>query len=53
MNRGQASQGPSAAWVSPLQEWRITAIRAIVGIVFVAHGGQKLLESGFSASRAT
>lgn len=48
MDRGGASKGASAAWVSPLQGWGITAIRVIVGIVFVAHGGQKLLESGFS-----
>lgn len=39
MDRGGASKGASAAWVSPLQGWGITAIRVIVGIVFVAHGG--------------
>ena len=54
MDRGGVSKGASAAWVSPLQGWGITAIRVIVGIVFVAHGGDRsYLSVDFRASRAT
>jgi hypothetical protein len=53
MDRGGASKGASAAWVSPLQGWGIAAIRVIVGIVFVAHGGRSYLSLDFRASRAT
>ena len=31
----------------PLQEWGITILRVVVGIVFVMHGSQKLFVVGF------
>jgi putative oxidoreductase len=34
--------------LTPLQRWGITAIRVVVGIVFLMHGGQKLFIWGFS-----
>ncbi len=37
---------------TPLQRWGITAIRVVVGIVFLMHGGQKLFIWGFSGVAA-
>jgi putative oxidoreductase len=37
---------------TPLQRWGITAIRVVVGIVFLMHGGQKLFVWGFSGVAA-
>jgi len=36
---------------SNLQSWSITLIRAIVGVVFLMHGGQKLFVWGGSQCR--
>ncbi len=35
--------------LTPLQGWGIAALRIVVGIVFLAHGGQKLFVWGFGA----
>ena len=35
--------------LAPVQRWGITILRVVVGIVFLAHGGQKLFVWGFSA----
>lgn len=48
MDRGGESKGAPAAWISQLRGWGLTALRVVVGIVFVAHGGQKLFGSGFT-----
>jgi len=37
---------------TPLQKWGITAIRVVVGVVFLMHGGQKLFIWGFSGVAA-
>jgi putative oxidoreductase len=38
----------SARW----QDWGITVLRAVVGLVFAAHGGQKLFVMGLDAVEA-
>lgn len=38
-------QNPTGS--SSLQSWAITLVRAVVGIVFLVHGGQKLFVFGF------
>ncbi len=38
--------------LTPLQKWGITAIRVVVGVVFLMHGGQKLFIWGFSGVAA-
>ncbi len=35
--------------LTPVQGWGIAALRIVVGIVFLAHGGQKLFVWGFGA----
>jgi putative oxidoreductase len=37
----------STKGLTPLQGWGITVLRVVVGIVFLAHGGQKLFVWGF------
>ena len=38
--------------ITPLQGWGITIMRVVVGIIFLAHGGQKLFIWGFGGVAA-
>ncbi len=42
----------NASGFTPLQGWGITILRVVVGIVFLAHGGQKLFVWGFAGVAA-
>lgn len=45
LSRSRANSAPSAV---SLQIWGIALIRAVVGIVFLAHGSQKMFSYGFA-----